>query len=99
MVYRVKKPFDQNPTLVTLLSGKKVGLNSTFEITFSGTKNGPGAKFTVRQATQHDLKQLFEDGNPLIEKVDDVVESMVESAENEELTKQGKKRKLEKKDG
>lgn len=105
-MYQVKRAYSTNPNLVTRLQGETIGLNDEVRVNVLPTKQMPGFERVIRKATQSDLKALFESGNPLIEKVDSLVETPVEKVEPLEKIEQLKteqlkteKRKKEKQDG
>lgn len=103
-MYQVKRAYSTNPNLVTRLQGETIGLNDEVLVNVLPTKQMPGFERVIRKATQSDLKALFESGNPLIEKVDSLVETPVEKVEPlekiEQLeTEHRSKRKKEKQDG
>lgn len=103
-MYQVKRAYSTNPNLVTRLQGETIGLNDEVRVNVLPTKQMPGFERVIRKATQSDLKALFEAGNPLIEKVDSMVETPVEKVEPlekiEQLESEHKsKRKKEKQDG
>ena len=103
-MYQVKRAYSTNPNLVTRLQGETIGLNDEVRVNVIPTKQMPGFERVIRKATQSDLKALFESGNPLIEKVDSMVETPVEKVEPlekiEQLeTEHRSKRKKEKQDG
>lgn len=74
MKYQVKKQFSSNPTLVTSIGDKTVGLNGEIRVEIPATKTGPAKERVIPAATQSDLKALFLAGNPLIEEVEDAKE-------------------------
>lgn len=103
-MYKVKRAYSINPNLVTRLAGETIGLNDEVRVNVLPTKQMPGFERVIRKATQSDLKALFESGNPLIEKVDSMVDTPVEQVEQlekiEQLeTEHRSKRKKEKQDG
>lgn len=74
-MYQVKRAYSTNPNLVTRLQGETIGLNDEVRVNVLPTKQMPGFERVIRKATQSDLKALFESGNPLIEKVDSLLDS------------------------
>lgn len=100
-MYQVKRAYSTNPNLVTRLQGETIGLNDEVRVNVLPTKQMPGFERVIRKATQSDLKALFEAGNPLIEKVDSMVETQVEPLEKIEQfeSEHRSKRKKEKQDG
>lgn len=88
MAYKVKQAYLKHPELVTTIDGKAVGLNTEFRVNVKPTKLKPGYVRTIPQATQAQLKRMFDEGNPLIERV--------EAAHNQVKPE---KQKKQKKDG
>lgn len=71
--YRVKEvSLLQYPTLSTQINGSPISLNGK-ETKFSRqvTPGGPVIEMIARPASQAQLKQLFEEGNPHIEEIED----------------------------
>lgn len=71
--YRVKElSLMQYPSLSTQIGGLPISLNGK-EIKFQRqvTPGGPTIDMTARPASQAQLKQLFEEGNPHIEEFED----------------------------
>ena len=105
-MYSIKQKYTDNPNLVTLVRGETVGLNGEVRVTIRPTKTNPGFERVIRKATQADLKELFEAGNPIIERVERKVEQQVERVESIPETggepveePKPEKRKKEKQDG
>lgn len=71
MAYRVKAAFQKFPYLTTTVNGKRVALVAAYEHTTTGTVTKPPEKVSVPIATQADLKQIFERGDPCIEKFEE----------------------------
>ena len=70
MAYQVKKEFSNKLELTTLLNGKRIALVEKFDYKEPDTAKKPGKVVTIQQATQAELKALFEQGNPCIEFID-----------------------------
>ncbi len=71
--YRVKElSIAQYPNLVTQIKGKSISLNGkdqSYKRTLS--PGSPAVEWVAKVATQAELKQLFEAGNPHIEEYED----------------------------
>lgn len=63
---KVRAPFDKQKELVTLCGGKAVGLNGDVPAHSDASKASPGAQKVVPAATQAQLRELYEQGNPLL---------------------------------
>jgi len=66
---KVKPEFAEMPELVTVVDGKRVGLNKSFTATVPETGKKPKHTVEVVQATQAQLLQLFKEGSPILEEV------------------------------
>jgi len=91
MLYQVKSAYRKFPELVTTIDGKAVGLNTEFRVNVKPTKLKPGYVRTIPQATQAQLKRMFDEGNPLIERI--------ENSHNPAKQPKPEKQKKQKKDG
>lgn len=67
MAYRVKKAFQHLPELTTVIDGKRVALNQSYVHTTTATAEHPPKTISVPLATQAQMKEIFERGDPCIE--------------------------------
>jgi len=66
---KVKAEFADIPEMVTLIDGKRVGLNKAFTATVQENGKKPKHTVDVPHATQSQLAQLFKEGDPTLEEV------------------------------